>query len=91
MQRNPDFLNIRFGYALMVVIMVMPLGIMAGNLRRVNSQSAGLAILPSMFVGVALFYLTWRFNSLCLLLALAAVGLALWYLAYRGYCRREVC
>ena len=91
MQRNPDFLNIRFGYALMVVIMVMPLGIMAGNLRRVNSQIAGLAILPSMFVGVALFYLTWRFNSLGMLLAIAVVGLVLWYLAYRSYCRREVC
>ena len=91
MQHNPDFPTIRFGYALGAIFASMPISIIVGNLRRVNSQGAGLATLPSMFVGVALFYLTWRFNSLGMLLAIAVVGLVLWYLAYRGYCRREVC
>lgn len=91
MQHNPDFPTIRFGYALGAIFASMPIGIIVGNLRRINSQSAGLATLPSMIVGIALFYLTWRFCSLGVLLAMAALGIVLWYLAYRSYSRREVC
>ena len=91
MQRNPDFPIFRFGYALGAILASMPIGIIVGNLRRVNSQGAGLATLPSMIVSFALFYLTWRFSSLGMLLAIAALGIVLWYLAYRSYCRREVC
>ncbi len=90
MQRNPDFLTIRFGSALMAVFASMPISIMVGNLRRINAQSAGLAIFLSMFVGNAMFYLSWNFPGPWMLLAMAAVGLALWYLAYRGYRRRQV-
>lgn len=91
MQRNPDFPTVRFGSALMAVFASMPIGVMVGNLRRINTQSAGLAMIIPMLVGIALFYLSWKFTALWMLLAMAAVGLALWYLAYRGYCRRQVC
>ena len=91
MQRNPDFPTVRFGSALMAVFASMPIGVMVGNLRRINTQSAGLAMIIPMLVGIALIYLSWKFTALWMLLAMAAVGLALWYLAYRGYCRRQVC
>lgn len=91
MQRNPDFPTVRFGSALMAVFASMPIGVMVGNLRRINTQSAGLAMIIPMLVGIALIYLSWKFTALWMLLAMAAVGLALWYLAYRGYCHRQVC
>lgn len=91
MQHNPDFPTVRFGSALMAVFASMPIGVMVGNLRRINTQSAGLAMIIPMLVGIALIYLFWKFTALWMLLAMAAVGLALWYLAYRGYCRRQVC
>ena len=90
MQRNPDFPTIRLGSVLVAAFASMPIGVMVGNLRRINTQSAGLAMIVPMLVGIALFYLSWKFTALWMLLAMATIGLALWYLAYRGYRRRQV-
>ncbi len=89
-QKDSDFLNIPMGYVAMAVFMVMPIGVIVGNLRRINAQSAPVAMLAPMMAIFALVFLIAAFKSLWMLLAMAAVGLALWYLAYRGYCRRQV-
>ena len=84
--RSTTVLNIPIWITVMAVFNVMPLGIVIGNWRRINAQNASIAMLVPLLPGFVLVFMIPGTNPLIL----AALGIVLWCLAYRGYCRRQV-